>query len=150
MIKGIFLVCLFASFAMHSQSKDDIKQFINTNAVALKTVQKNLVASQISSENQSFKDCIAKQLVAVSLYKSNSQKAVGIAVEVRKECIVLLNKYSKGSTEYFKINSSTFNTAQLSEQSKILDNLSKSDKKALSDFNLQDLSSLNTFNITIQ
>lgn len=149
MVKGLLLVGLLASFSIMAQSNDAVKNLINKNALALKTVQKNLVAkNQIDLEKDAFKSCLTFQISAINAFKTNTKISNSLAITAREKCLVLLKKYSSGSTDYFEIETNNNqNNQSITEPNKYV---SKSDNEKINSFNLNDLNALNSYNLTIQ
>lgn len=140
---------MFICGILQSQTKADLKDFINKNNVAIRTVQKTMVRDNISGYLVSFKELIKNQEVAIKLYESNDNQSFRFAFLVRNECIDFLKKHTKGSVEYFETTQSEkiLPKAGLENNTKFL---SEKEIKSIDDLDLMNLQNLNNLILTIQ
>lgn len=141
----VFLV-LFIS-AKSQTSEIDLKDFINKNHLALRSVHKYMIHQGNSNYEATFRDLLKKQENAV---KTANDKATSLsyAYAVRTECLNFLKQNSKGSLEYFELTTNEQKTAShLTTQAL---SLSQQDLKTIDNLNLKDSQSLNLLSLTIQ
>src|ERR1700741_4493990 len=74
-------------FGLKAQTGDLLKEFINKNDIAIKNVQKNMIANNLSSYDSEFKSLIKKQENAVKSFSSNKEASASLAFEVREGCL---------------------------------------------------------------
>lgn len=145
----LFLSVMFLCGILQSQTKTDLKDFINKNNVAIRTVQKNMVRDNNSSYLVSFKELIKNQKVAIKLYEANDNQSFRFALLVRNECLDFLKKYTKGSVEYFETTESEkiMTKAGSENNTKFL---SEKEIKSIDDLDFMNLQNLNNLILTIQ
>lgn len=139
--------CLCAS--LKAQTGENLKDFINKNNVALHSVQKNMIAQNISSYADAFKELLIKQEAAVKIHSSNKELSYSLAYVVRTECVEFLKKYYKGSTAYYEITvdeQKIFSSKQLSDEKILSDN----EIKNIKDMDVKNTQSLHNLSLTIQ
>lgn len=141
---ALLVLCISAK----SQSTEiNLKDFINKNHLALRSVHKHLIHQGNSSYEADFRELLKKQENAVKT-ASNKTTSLSYAYSVRLECLAFLKKHSKGSTEYFELSA---NEQQAAEQLSIPPlSLSTDDIKKIDQLNLSDSQSLNQLSLTIQ
>lgn len=139
--------CLCAS--LKAQTEANLKEFINKNNVAIRSVQKNMIAQNVSGYNSTFKELLKQQEAAIKTYSSDNELSYSLAFTVRKECLDFLKKHYKGSTAYYDI---TSDEQKLFSPKKITDKqiLSDSELKTISDLDVTNFQSLNNLPLTIQ
>ena len=143
----VSFVCFFVS--INAQTNDLLKDFINKNNVAIRSVQKNALANGVSTFDSEYKELIKKQVVAVKTYSADKILSSSAAMSVRLACLDFLKKYAPGSTEYFeisaeekKISASKFNMS--------FEALSSDEIKKINALNINDVHGLNSLALTIQ
>jgi hypothetical protein len=78
----LFLSILFFCAIVKAQSSADLKEFINKNNVAIRTVQKNMLRENNTAYITTFKELLKNQEAAVKLYKSNKDASSHFAALV--------------------------------------------------------------------
>ena len=143
-----FSALLFCSI-FNAQTSADLKDFINKNNTAIRTVQKNMLRENNSNYTATFKEILKNQEASVKLYKSDKDASSYFASLVRNESLVFLKNHSKGSTEYFEITEAEKNILKFSEETsaKILTSI---EVKALEEIDALNPQSLNNLSLTIQ
>lgn len=99
LVLSLSLACLSG----HSQENKLLKEFINKNDIALRSVQKYSINLTDPSSNSFVKELLVLQVAAVKAYSSDIQKSKDISYLVREKCTAFLTKYSKGSLEYLQL-----------------------------------------------
>ncbi len=145
----LFLSVMFICGMLQSQTKTDLKDFINKNNVAIRTVQKTMVRDNNSAYLDSFKELIKNQEVAIKLFETKNDQCFRFAFLVRNECIEFLKKYTKGSVEYFELTESEKMILKTGSEnnSKFL---TQKEIKTIDDLDLMNLQNLNNLILTIQ
>ncbi|MES2566146.1 MAG: hypothetical protein V4565_04735 [Bacteroidota bacterium] len=146
---NLFLSILFFCAITKAQTSSDLKQFINKNNVAVRSVQKNMLRENNSTYASSFKEILKNQESAVKLYKTNKDASSHFALLVRNECLTFLKAHTQGSTEYFEIadGEKTFLKSSLETTTKVL---TIAESKAIEEMNVMNTQELNTLTLTIQ
>lgn len=145
----LFLSVLFFCAITKAQTNIELKDFINKNNVAIRTVQKNMLRENNTNYIVKFKELIKNQEVAVKLHNSNKEASFQFASLVRVECLDFLKKHTKGSTEYFELSDSEKSFLKSgSENNKNI--LSSGELKSIEDLDTMNPQSLNTLTLTIQ
>ncbi|MES2514818.1 MAG: hypothetical protein V4580_11770 [Bacteroidota bacterium] len=145
---NLFLSVLLFCAVAKAQTPAELKAFINKNNVALRGVQKNMIRENNNSYTANFKDLIKNQEAAVKLYNTDQKASMHFAYLVRIECLVLLKKYSLGSTEYFEMSvQETSFSRSLTDNSKAL---SLTEIKKVDDLDCMNPQSLNSLTLTVQ
>lgn len=145
----LFSIALLLGVVTNAQTTDNLKDFINKNEIAIKSVQKNMIAQNISNYSDSFKELLIQQESAVKAHGSNKASSQAFAYSVRQKCIEFLKKNYKGSTAFYEITKdeeSSFGKQKLSTE-KFLSDTELKTIQALDVFNFQSLSNLT---LTIQ
>lgn len=144
----LFFALLVLCFSAKSQSAEiDLKDFINKNHLALRSVHKHLIHQGNSSYEVTFRELLKKQENAVKT-ANNKTISLSYASSVRIECLNFLKKYSKGSLEYFELTpTEQKNIDHLTTQAL---SLTKEALKIIDNLNLKDAQSLNQLSLTIQ
>lgn len=143
----ISFVCFFVS--INAQTNDLLKDFINKNNVAIRSVQKNAIAHNVSSFNSEYKELIKKQVIAVKTYSSDKALSSSMAMSVRSACLNFLKKYAQGSTEYFEV-SSEEKKITASKTTTSFEALTNDEIKKIDALNINDVHGLNSLALTIQ
>jgi hypothetical protein len=145
----LFLSILFFCAIVKAQSSADLKEFINKNNVAIRTVQKNMLRENNTAYITTFKELLKNQEAAVKLYKSNKDASSHFAALVRNESLVFLKNHTTGSTEYFEITEIEKNFLKSSSDThaKILTSV---EAKSIEDLDAMNPQSLTNLTLTIQ
>lgn len=146
---NLFLSILFFCTISKAQSSADLKEFINKNNVAVRSVQKNMLRENNSTYIATFKEILKNQEAAVILYTTDKDKSSHFALIVRNECLSFLKEHTKGSTEYFEISESekSFLKAGTESSQKIL---TPKETLAIENVDAMNPQSLITLTLTIQ
>jgi hypothetical protein len=145
----LFLSVLFFCAITKAQTNTELKDFINKNNVAIRSVQKNMLLENNSNYITSYKELIKNQVASVKLYNSNKEASFHFAFLVRNESLNFLKKHSTGSLKYFEILDSE--KPFLKSNSENNKNVLTSDElKAIEDLDAMNPQSLNTLTLTIQ
>ncbi len=145
----LFLSALFFCAIIKAQTNTELKDFINKNNVAIRTVQKNMIRSTNNTYISVFKEIVKNQEAAVKLYSSNQKASCYFAFLARTESLDFLKKNTQGSTEYFEVSASEKAYAKSSSE----DNakvLSVSEIKTIDSMDAMNTQSLNNLTLTIQ
>jgi hypothetical protein len=145
----LFLSVLFFCAITKAQTNTELKDFINKNNVAIRTVQKNMLRENNLSYIVSFKELIKNQELAVKLYNTDKTTSSHFAFTVRNQCLDFLKNHTKGSIEYFEISDSEKKILKSGSETKTK-NLSSGELKAIEDLDAMNSQSLNTLILTIQ
>lgn len=145
----LLLSALLFTFFSFAQSSADLKEFINKNSVAIRSVQKNMVAKSVAGYDEQFKEILKLQLSAIKLYKTDAKASFTLAKLARTECLSFLKKYSTGSVDYFELNNNekSFSVAEKASAENVL---TGQELKQISAINSSDFKSLNELPLTIQ
>lgn len=144
----LFIALLVLCISAKSQSLEiNLKDFINKNHLALRSVHKHLIHQGNSTYEGIFRDLLKNQENAVKTV-NNKTTSIAYAYHVRKECLDFLKKYSKGSTEYFELSANELKAAEHLSLPK--SSLSQEDINMIDKLNLKDPQSLNQLSLTIQ
>lgn len=145
----LLLSVLFFCTTSKAQSSADLKEFINKNNVAVRSVQKNMLRENNSTFTSSFKEILKNQEAAVKLYSTDKEKSSHFALIVRNECLAFLKEHTKGSTEYFEISESekSFLKSGTESNKKVL---TSGEIQAIENIDALNPQSLNTLTLTIQ
>lgn len=143
-----FSTLMFCAFSK-AQSTADLKEFINKNNVAIRTVQKNMLRENNSAYVATFKEILKNQEVAVKLYKTDKDASSYFAALVRTESLTFLKSHSAGSVEYFEITEAEKAILKSSKETSAK-SLSSSDIKTIEDLDAMNPQSLNNLTLTIQ
>jgi hypothetical protein len=145
-LKLFLSILLFCAIAK-AQTATELKNFLNKNNIALRSVHKNMLHGTNSSYMPAFKEILKKQQSAVKLYAKDKTASTSYALSVRNECLVFLKKYTKGSTEYFEFTESE-KRFEVSEKS--IPVLSDTEIKSIENLDITNPQSLNALALTIQ
>lgn len=145
---NLLLALVMLCFSAKSQTTEiNLKDFINKNHLALRSVHKHLIHQGNSGYEETFRELLKKQESAVKTVNDKSA-SLSFAYAVRMECLDFLKKHSKGSTEYFEL---SLDEQKASEHVSIpTSTLSKSESDLINNLNLKDSQSLNQLSLTIQ
>ena len=147
-LKLLFSAILICSISI-AQTTTELKDFINKNNVAIRTVQKNMVRENNTTYSTTFKEMIKNQISAVSIYKTNKETSAHFAMLVRNESLNFLKNHTKSSTDYFEITESEKIVLKSNSENNVKV-LSSSELKAIEDLDILNTQSLNTLILTIQ
>src|SRR4051812_21477536 len=75
-----------------SQNNDLLKAFVNKNAVAIRSVQKNSMKSPDAISPADFKELLKLQLISVKLFQTNKAASTAAAYKLREDCFTFLSK----------------------------------------------------------
>ena len=145
----LFLSVLFFCAIIKAQTNTELKDFINKNNGALRSVQKNMLRENNSTHIDTFKEIVKNQEAAVKLYNTDKKASTHFAFLARTESLNFLKDHSQGgSIEYFQITELEKTFARSSgENSKVL---SSSEIKAIDEMDSMKPQSLSNLTLTIQ
>lgn len=146
-LKLLFALFTLSISAKSQTSEIDIKDFINKNHLALRSVHKHLIHQAGSSYEANFRELLKQQENAVKT-SNNKSTSLSYAIVVRKECLDFLKKHSKGSTEYFELSAAEQKASESLSLPK--SGLSPEEINIIDGLNLKDSQSLNQLSLTIQ
>lgn len=146
---NLFLSVLFFCTITKAQTSADLKEFINKNNIAVRSVQKNMIRENNSAYIVSFKELLKNQEAAVKLYATDKAASSHFASLVRNECLNFLKNNTKSSTEYFEITDAEKNFLKSSKEThaKVL---SSNEINAIDGIDTMNTQSLNNLTLTIQ
>ncbi len=145
----LFLCMLFFCAITKAQVNLELKDFINKNNIAIRSIQKNMIAENNMAYVSAFKELIKNQETAVKLFDKQNETSCYFAFLVRNECLNYINKYNLGSIEYFNITDSekTFVQSAPSVNKK---NLSLNEIKLIESMDVFNPNNFNNFILIIQ
>ena len=143
----LFALVMLCLSAKSQTAEINLKDFINKNHLALRSVHKHLIHQGNSSYEPTFRELLKKQENAVKSVNDKSS-SLSFAYAVRTECLDFLKKNSKGSTEYFELSPAEQKASE--HLSVPASNLTKSENELIDKLNLKDSQSLNQLPLTIQ
>lgn len=146
-LKLLFVFVTLCISAKSQISEIDLKDFINKNHLALRSVHKHLINQGNNPFESTFRELLQKQEESVKTVNNKSVSFV-YAYSVRKECLDFLRKHSKGSLEYFELSASEQKASENLSAIKSILNQEEIDK--INALNLKDSQSLNQLSLTIQ
>lgn len=140
---------LFICGITKAQTNLELKDFINKNNVAIRTVQKNMLHSTNNAYVTTFKELVKNQEAAVKLYSTDQKASCYFAFLARTESLNFLKKNTQGSTEYFEISESekNFTKSSSEDHTKVL---STSKIKSIDSMDAMNPQSLNSLTLSIQ
>lgn len=94
---------LFTFFYSSSQNTSLLKDFINENDIAIRSVQKHSINLSGEEIENNLKDLLILQVACVKSFGSNSGKSADLAYAIREKCTDFLTKNSKTSLDYLKL-----------------------------------------------
>lgn len=145
----LFSIALFLGVVTKAQTTDHLKEFINKNEIAIKSVHKNIIAQNLNSYSVSLKEILIQQENAVKAFDTNKNASSAFAYSVRKTCLEFLKKNYKGSTEYYEITTeeqNTFGKHKISSEKF----LSETEIKAVETLDVMNFQSISNLMLTIQ
>ncbi|MBC7695451.1 MAG: hypothetical protein H7141_08415 [Burkholderiales bacterium] len=145
----LFLPVLFFCTICKGQSSADLKEFINKNNTAIRSVQKNMLRENSNTFAISFKQILKNQEAAVKIYSTDKSTSSHFALLVRNECLAFLKGHAKGSTEYFEIADSekSFLKTGTETSTKVL---STTELQEIENMEVMNTQNLNQLTLTIQ
>lgn len=144
----LFLSVLFFCAITKAQTNTELKDFINKNNVAIRSVQKNMLLENNSNYITSYKELVKNQVAAVKLYNTNKETSFHFAFLVRNESLSFLKKHSTGSLKYFEILDSEKTFLKSNSENKNV--LTSDELKVIEHLDAMNPQSLNTLTLTIQ
>lgn len=144
----LFLCALVFCALTKAQTNTELKDFINKNTYAIRTIQKNMIRDNNSISSATFKEILKNQSAAVKLNDNDKKASMYFAYLVRTACLDYLKKYSQNNAIYFEITESekAFDRSS-SESSKVL---SSSEIRTIDNMDAMSSQSLNNLTLTIQ
>lgn len=146
----LFLSALLFCAITKAQTNIELKDFINKNFGAVRSVQKNMLRETNSSYIPTFKEIVKNQEASVKLYSTDKKASTYFAFLVRTECLSFLKNHSQGgSTEYFEVTATekVFVKSSTEDNTKIL---SSNEIKTIDEMDSVNSQSLNKLTLTIQ
>lgn len=96
----LILAASLSCFFGQSQESKLLKEFINENDIAVRSVQKYSINLTDQTSEVLVKEILILQTASVKLFHSDAGKSADIAYAIREKCSDFLNKHSKGSLEF--------------------------------------------------
>jgi hypothetical protein len=100
---GALCLLLISFFGLNAQKESVLRSFINTNDIAVRSVQKYSINITGQESESKVKELLRMQSASVKLFSSDPKKSADVAYMVRSQCSDFLNKHSKGSLDYLKL-----------------------------------------------
>lgn len=100
----LFLCVLLFCAITKAQTNTVLKDFINKNDIAIRSVQKNSIIFTDHSNEINFKELLKFQIASVKFFNTDTEKSVALAYIVREKCIDFLSRYSQVPIVNFKLN----------------------------------------------
>ena len=94
---------LFTYNYSSSQNSAVLKDFINENDIAIRSVQKYGINMSGSETETTLKDLLILQVASVKTFNSNAGKSADLAFAIREKCTEFLTKNSTGSLDFLKL-----------------------------------------------
>ncbi len=145
--------CLFflSFLSFKAQDTNLLKNFINKNDFALRSVQKNLINIASVENDANFIELLKLQIASVKLFGSDAEQSAAMAYNVRERCTEFLSKNTQVSLKFFKLSDTEiafFTTKQ--PLKKINSYFNKSDLKAINALDVKNPNLFNDFIIRIK
>lgn len=141
---------LFIS-ASTAQTNELIKDVINKNDIALRSVHKNMITGNSNKDEALFKAILKSQVYAVSILESDPQLALAYAYDVRKKCLSFLKDHVKGSYDYFILTDAEQSAIKQLTINKIdYAGMSQSDAESIAKADMNDPNLFNSFKTAIR
>lgn len=150
--KGLLtFVAILSFFYANAQDANVLKEFINENSIALKSVQKYSIKLGDEASSNLVKDLLKWQVIAVKLYSTDKAASTAAALKVRTESSDFLSKNASGSIEYLKITDEETKQLVSSTSTESAKNyLSDKEIKSINKIDTKNPSFFNQFSISIQ
>lgn len=145
----LFLSIMLFCGIINAQTNTELKDFINKNNVAIRSVQKNMIAKNLTSYSITFKEIVKKQEASIKEYSSNKNNSILLAFAVRKECLSFLKTNTEGNLAYFEITAEE-NKLNSPSQNISLNALTEKEIKMIDDMEVFNFQALNTHILIIQ
>jgi hypothetical protein len=97
-----FCALLF-TYSNSSSQNALLKDFINENDIAIRSVQKYSIIMSDPTTDATIKNLLALQVASVKTFKSDAAKSADLAYMIREKCTVFLTQNSKGSLDFLKL-----------------------------------------------
>jgi len=144
----LFIFALGFSIVFQAQNEVELKNFINKNSIAIRSIQKNMFTkNQLTYSNQ-FKELLKNQIVAVKQFMAHREISCYYAFLVREESLTYLKKNNSESLEYYKITDSENTMMKSNPVNKI--KLSANELQIIQHLDVLNPSNLDQFTLTVQ
>ena len=88
----LFFLALGFSTIFQAQNGDELKNFINKNEIAIRSIQKNMLSQNDLTYSNQFKELLMNQIVAVKQFMTHKEISCYHAFLVRDESLTYLTK----------------------------------------------------------
>lgn len=148
---GIAFLFFLTFFSLKSQEVDLLKNFINKNNIAIRSVQKNSIQISDPKNAENFKELLKLHVISIKVFESNKDVSSSAAYKLRQLSLDFLSKNTAGSIDYFKITEEeTTKFGAIPSIQEPNSYLSESELKAIETINTKDPSLFNAFSTRIQ
>jgi hypothetical protein len=144
----LFFFALGFSTIFQAQNGDELKNFINKNEIAIRSIQKNMLSQNDLTYSNQFKELLKNQIVAVKQFMAHKEISCYYAFLVRDESLTYLKKNNSESLEYYKITES--DNAMIKSKPNNNIKLSANELKLIQNLDILNPSNLNQFTLTVQ
>ena len=146
---SLLLSALCLCVSLSAQTPEKLKDLINKNDIAIKSVHKNMIAQNLTSFTEAFKEILKKQEAGVKNYSQDKNMCASLGIEIRNECLIFLKKNYKGSTDFYELTAdeSLLNSKKIKSNTSVL---TESEIKAIDNSNVMEFQSLSNLTLTIQ
>lgn len=144
----LFFFSLGFSTIFQAQNGDELKNFINKNEIAIRSIQKNMLSQNDLTYSNQFKELLKNQIVSVKQYNSHKDISCHYAFLVRNESLSYIKNNNSQSLEFYNIIESENNMVKSKPNNNI--KLSVDELKLIQYLDVLNPSNLNQFTLTVQ
>jgi hypothetical protein len=144
----LFFFALGFSTIFQAQNGDELKNFINKNEIAIRSIQKNMLSQNDLTYSNQFKELLKNQIVAVKQYNSHKDISCYYAFIVRNESLSYMKNNNSQSLEFYNIIESENNMLKSKPNNNI--KLSANELQLIQNLDVLNPSSLSQFTLTVQ
>jgi hypothetical protein len=144
----LLFFALGLSIVFQAQNEVELKDFINKNSIAIRSIQKNMFTKNDLTYNNQFKELLKNQILAVKQFKAHKEISCYYAFLVRNESLTYLKKNNAESIDYYKIADGENNMMKSKPNNSI--KLSVNELKVIQHLDVLNPSNLDQFTLTVQ
>jgi hypothetical protein len=144
----LFFFALGFSTIFQAQNENDLKNFINKNEIAIRSIQKNMLSQNNLTYSNQFKELLKNQIVAVKQYSSHKDISCHYAFLVRNESLLYIKNNISQSLEFYSIMESENNIVKSKPSNNI--KFSPNELQLIQNLDVLNPSSLSHFALTVQ
>jgi len=144
----LFIFALGFSIVFQAQNEVELKNFINKNSIAIRSIQKNMFTRNQLTYSDQFKELLKNQIVAVKQFMAHKEISCYYAFLVREESLTYMKKNNSESLEYYKITDRENTMMKSNPVNKI--KLSANELQIIHHLDVLNPSNLDQFTLTVQ